>query len=172
MPVTPPSLKFGDDRVLCSQRKELDGWRPVWISRTPRAVFGWADQHLPERHLELQSPASHHEPQCPPSRWLQRSRNNPVHRPGRGKLQVWTNRTAGHEISRPVLDSCRQQRRKREATGQRNVMRKQWSLVILGQRAVRNRWKREKMRKRKDSLPFAALAGPGNTFPRPLRING
>lgn len=95
----------------------------------------------------------------------EKQKHNPVLRPGSGKLQVWMNRTAGHEISRPVLDSCSQKRRKREATGQRNVMRKQWSLAILGQRAVRNRWKREKMRKRKESCPLQRWQGQGMYFP-------
>lgn len=135
--------------------EEGAGGRLVWISRTPRGVFGWADQHQLERHLELQSSAS--APWAAATSLLsaaEKQKYSPVLCPGREKRQVGADRTAGHEISRPVLASCSQRHRKREANGQRNLMRKQWSPVILRQRAVCNRWKRKKMRKIKDICPF------------------
>lgn len=160
MLITTPFLQCGGYQgVLCSQKKELEegqsefrepqeqSWaEPINASQRDTQSF----KALPPRHEQQRPP-------CPSA--AEKHRYNPVLCPGRQKLQVGANRTAGHEISRPVLDSCSQKHRKRQANGQRNLMRKQWSLVILRQRAVYNRWKRERMRKIKDICPFQLWQG-------------
>lgn len=149
----------GYQRVLCSQKKELKEGQSEFQEPQEQS---WAEQiNASQRETQsFKALPSRHEKWWPPSpSAAEKHRYNLVLCPGREKLQVGANRTTGHEISRPVLDSCSQKHRKREANSQRNLMRKQWSLVILRQRAVYNRWKREKMRKIKDICPFHLWQG-------------
>lgn len=142
---------------FCAQRKELDEGQSG-ISRTPRAVFGWADQRQPERHLELQSPASHHEQHRLPSCQLPRSRNtirSSALEAGRSYKCEWTELQATR-WGRASPGLLQPKRRKREATGQKECNAETVESSNTGAKSCPQQMEEGKDEKKKRELPFAA----------------